>query len=428
MLIVGLSFMAVTKGSCPTGTVTLNTQAQINNFINVYPGCTTLDALVLDGPSITNLEGIGHLTSITGVFEVKNTGLKSFKRLDKLHTVGEFIVKDNPALVRFSGTPKLATVIGSIIIENNPSLIHFDKLHTINSVGEDIILSNLPSVEDFVGMHNIQSLNGTLQIDNCSGLASLEGFEGMTQLNAIVIDNNNNLSNISALGNVDAGSLNSLTITDNSALSACSISSVCGFVGQTIGAPNGDISGNDSTCADANQVQTVCMASMPVELLDFSVRKDETKVLVSWSTASEFNNKGFEVQRSSNGVDWQVLGFIDGHATTDRLITYSFIDDQPSFNMNYYRLKQIDFDGSYDFSNINMVDFSSDVIKVFPNPAVDQINFSEEYRGSYVVYNSLGEVVLSGFVTTSIQVDQLKAGVYFIRLDRSDNLVRFLIK
>ena len=131
VLIFGLSFMAVTKGSCPTGIVTL-TQAGIDNFSAPYPGCTSLDALILEGNGIVNLEGIGHLTSIAGDFIVRNTGLKSFKRLNQLHTVGAFIVEDNPELVRFSGTPKLATVTGDILIQNNSSLIHFDKLHVIN--------------------------------------------------------------------------------------------------------------------------------------------------------------------------------------------------------------------------------------------------------------------------------------------------------
>lgn len=423
-----MSFMAVTKGSCPTLSLTLSSQAQIDNFINDYPTCTTLGELILDGSDITNLEGIGHLTSIVGKFEVKNTGLKSFKRLDKLVSVGEFIVINNPALVRFSGTPKLTTVTGSILIQDNPDLIHFDKLHTINSVGGDITLRGLDLVEDFIGMENITSIPGTLTIENCSNLISLQGFEGMTQLLAVEIDNNGSLDDISALTNIDHTSLSSLTITDNINLESCSISSVCGFVGQTSGAPNGIISGNKGDCVDANQVQIVCMAAMPVELVDFSVHKTETEVLINWSTSAEMNNRGFEIQRSIDGKDWQVLSFVDGVGTADRLNTYDYMDENPYEGINYYRLKQIDFDGSFEFSSISTVDFLNKIIAVVPNPASDQIRFSDDYRGAYVVYNSLGEVVLSGQVTRAIQVDHLKSGVYFIRLDQRDNLLRFLIR
>lgn len=428
VLIFGLSFMAVTKGTCPTGTVTLTTQAEIDNFSATYPGCTSLDALILKGVGIVNLEGIGHLTSIAGDFIVRETGLKSFKRLDQLHTVGAFIVEDNPELVRFSGTPKLATVTGDILIQNNPSLIHFDKLHTIISVGGDITLNNLSQVIDFIGMHNIQSISGTLTIKDCENLQSLEGFEGMMQLDEIIIDNNDSLSNISGIENIDASTLVSLTISNNSSLSDCMISSVCGFVGTDTSSPNGMITGNAGACADAGSVQIECMAAMPVELVDFSVRKDGDQVSIEWSTASELNNSGFEIQRSVNGTDWNILSFVSGFGTTDRLNVYNFTDNAPKSGLNYYRLKQVDFDGSFEYSGINTVNFGENTLAVFPNPASDQIQFTDDYRGAYEVYNSLGNVVLTGYMTSVIAIDELKAGIYFIRLDQRENLIRFLIK
>jgi hypothetical protein len=428
VLIFGLSFMAVTKGTCPTGTVTITTQAEIDNFSATYPGCTSLDALILEGNGIVNLEGIGHLTSIAGDFIVRNTGLKSFKRLDQLHTVGAFIVENNPELVRFSGTPKLATVTGDILIQNNPSLIHFDKLHTINSVGGDITLSELPAVIDFIGMHNIQSISGTLTIENCANLQSLEGFEGMTQLDEIKINNNASLTDISDIENIDESTLSSLTISNNGSLSDCMISSVCGFVGTDTSSPNGIITGNSGDCANAGAVQIVCMAAMPVELIDFSVRKNDDQVFIEWSTASEFNNSGFEIQHSVNATDWEVLSFVSGYGSTDRLNTYEFTDNAPKSGLNYYRLKQVDFDGSFEYLGINTVDFGVNTLTVFPNPASDQIQFTDDYRGAYEIYNSLGNVVLTGHMVDVIAIDQLKAGIYFIRLDQRENLIRFLIK
>ena len=74
------------------------------------------------------------------------------------------------------------------------------------------------------------------------------------------------------------------------------------------------------------------------------------------------------------------------------------------------------------------MNFGVNTIAVFPNPASDQIQFTDDYRGVYEIYNSLGNVVLTGHMTGVIAVDQLKAGIYFIRLDQRENLIRFLIK
>jgi len=120
---------------------------------------------------------------------------------------------------------------------------------------------------------------------------------------------------------------------------------------------------------------------LPVALKNFTATKKLTASDLSWTTASEVNCLGFDIERSLDGNRFSKIGNViskstNGNSNTN--LNYSFQDNKPSIGNNYYRLKQIDVDGNYKYSNIAMVKFDAtapiDVQSVFPNPAVD---FSE---------------------------------------------------
>ena len=85
---------------------------------------------------------------------------------------------------------------------------------------------------------------------------------------------------------------------------------------------------------------------LPVELVDFAGKaQDDNTVLLSWSTASELHNDYFEVMRSTDAIDWETIGKVNGNGNSNQLISYQFIDNHPKDNINYYRLKQVDNTG-----------------------------------------------------------------------------------
>jgi hypothetical protein len=95
---------------------------------------------------------------------------------------------------------------------------------------------------------------------------------------------------------------------------------------------------------------------LPVELVSFSAESNDDNILLSWTTASETNNKGFEVERSIQNSNlkiknFETIGFVNGNGTSTELNTYSFNDENVSAGKYIYRLKQIDFDGSFEYSN-----------------------------------------------------------------------------
>lgn len=125
---------------------------------------------------------------------------------------------------------------------------------------------------------------------------------------------------------------------------------------------------------------SVASAPLPIELSDFTARWLPTQqaVQLDWRTAQEHNNQGFEVQRSTDGVRWDALSFVNGHGTTAQAQAYSLQDPHPAAGLNYYRLRQLDTDGQADFSNVVTVKTNRSGglsgVQVFPNPADETLH------------------------------------------------------
>jgi hypothetical protein len=112
---------------------------------------------------------------------------------------------------------------------------------------------------------------------------------------------------------------------------------------------------------------------IPVELSSFTAVAENGNVLLSWTTATELNNSGFEIEKSDfTNSQWQKTGFVPGFGTVSEPHFYSFIDDNVENGNYYYRLKQIDFDGSFTYSEIINVEIQAPIEfaldQNFPNP------------------------------------------------------------
>ncbi len=170
---------------------------------------------------------------------------------------------------------------------------------------------------------------------------------------------------------------------------------------------------------------------VPVELTSFSADNIGKDVILSWSTATETNNSGFEIQRNS-GNGFQTIGFVNGFGTTTEKHNYSYADKNLIQGNYSYRLKQIDFDGSFEFSNEVFVDVISPSEFVlnqnYPNPfnPSTKIKYSLAENGfvNLSVYNMLGEKVAvlvnenmnSGEHVLNFDASSLPSGIYLAKL------------
>jgi hypothetical protein len=189
-------------------------------------------------------------------------------------------------------------------------------------------------------------------------------------------------------------------------------------------------SANVSGINDGNLIFGISQnEELPIRLLDFRARKSGKEVDLDWTTTSEFNNDYFNVERSKNGYEFEVIGKVKGAGTTQIRQNYAFVDADPYTGMNYYRLNQFDFDGKSAYSPIRYVEFETgggnggDLLKMeyYPNPVVDElrVSVSKDVENHEVrLIDMSGKVIESTEYLPGMLLDmkKYKAGVYLIQL------------
>ncbi|MDP3930536.1 MAG: T9SS type A sorting domain-containing protein [Bacteroidota bacterium] len=177
-------------------------------------------------------------------------------------------------------------------------------------------------------------------------------------------------------------------------------------------------------------------APLPVQMSFFTAMASNEDVILSWATASELNNKGFELERSYDGINFENFGFVKGAGNSVRTQRYSATDINAFTNSNtlYYRLKQIDFDGMYTYSSIAVVNknaLEGFVSNVFPNPFVSdfivQINTPQSGKAELTLIDITGKIVASrtddlviGGNLIDFTETAANSGVYFLTIKQGD--------
>jgi hypothetical protein len=171
---------------------------------------------------------------------------------------------------------------------------------------------------------------------------------------------------------------------------------------------------------------------VPVELVFFTATVIKSDVNLNWSTATETNNSGFAVERKTQNSDWQQIGFVKGNGTTTNNSFYSFTDNVNTSAKYSYRLKQIDLDGSTNYSNVVEAEVNTisefSLNQNYPNPfnPVTKISFTipQQSNVKLTVYNMLGEKVVelvnevksAGKYNIEFNGNNLSSGTYIYRL------------
>lgn len=171
----------------------------------------------------------------------------------------------------------------------------------------------------------------------------------------------------------------------------------------------------------------VCPAVLPITLESFTGRLRNNFVALSWTTVVEINNHYFEILRSTDGKSFEVIGKVEGNGNSNREIKYSFMDDNPSNGMNYYKLRQVDLDGRSESFDVVMIQNKSNRAKIYPTQAVNSINveLKDAESATLTIINSGGmtqKVVALNSAFNSVDIAELPSGIYFARVE-SDNLI-----
>ena len=166
---------------------------------------------------------------------------------------------------------------------------------------------------------------------------------------------------------------------------------------------------------------------LPVNLLKFTAEKSGSKAVeLKWSTNAENNNNFFEVQRSADGINFVTIGKVNALQSAATIKSYSYTDSKPAA-VNYYRLKQIDKDGGFDYSATLPVKFDTKIKwQLYPNPAnaktalymqenVEGLQLALTDLSGRVVYNSAVMNAVNG-QQISLPVNKLAKGIYLLKI------------
>ncbi|MBK8886659.1 MAG: T9SS type A sorting domain-containing protein [Saprospiraceae bacterium] len=162
----------------------------------------------------------------------------------------------------------------------------------------------------------------------------------------------------------------------------------------------------------------------------FNLEKSNYNSNISFSTASETNNDYFTIERSGDGRSFESIGEIKGAGNSNQELSYEFVDESPLAGINYYRIKQTDFDGAYSYTEIRSVRHQTKNVIVSPNRTDGKLNVTSELDNyDVVIYNTGGQEVqrhmaLSG--DQSLSIETLQAGVYFVKvMDQTIRILKF---
>jgi hypothetical protein len=170
---------------------------------------------------------------------------------------------------------------------------------------------------------------------------------------------------------------------------------------------------------------------MPVEFIAVECSSNKNTVIIDWITGSETNNDFFTVERSENGVDFYAIGFIDGSGTSNGILQYTYSDFEPITGVSFYRIRQVDFDGQFSFSEIvsaNFSDLKEEMIVYSENGIVTvNITSKNETDATLTIIDMTGKslirehyIINEGSNSFTSGTGNLYEGIYIVCFAKSD--------
>lgn len=342
---------------------------------------------------VTNENDGNFLLGIAGNIEFGNRILVFLDSKTGGYTDGSFDRTDAPFGVdNFnSGTtfdvgfqPDYCLVIGL----DNPFTAYFFDMFKLSTTGE----------KNYLG--NSQDANFGA---NPTGGDNTRGFEARIPLSTVEYDGSGMKAMVMYIS--DAGFLSNQFLTP-------------------AGSGQGDYgSGAINFSSEPPNFITVSAIVLDVELSNFSAKKIDNNVVLNWSTSSEINNARFEIEKSANGKEFEVIGRVEGKGNSSEVIDYRFVDKNPFSGINYYRLKQMDFDGSSTYSDVVSIIFNENIeAKIYPNPLINQLKLTidKQLFGTIRITNINGQIVYTQQQiidnTTEIDLSNLLNGMYYVEI------------
>ena len=169
---------------------------------------------------------------------------------------------------------------------------------------------------------------------------------------------------------------------------------------------------------------------LPIELIYFNANNNKTNITLNWQTATEDNNDYFTLERSADGVNYEIIGTVLGAGNSSVTLNYSYTDNNPVNGVSYYRLTQTDYNGDFEvFSPVSVSFLNEGNLEVYPNPAINEFNISmagSMGRVSINLYSVIGTLVKNNETDnnfTTIDISDLPSGYYMMVISANNSKI-----
>lgn len=391
-----------------------------------------------DNNSLQTLNGLtagGVLTHVESLVIIENDELTDLGNVfDNLQTVDEYVyIQDNASLPTLNTMNNLTSIGWYLNIENLPELTALNAFNSLQTVGmavgapanaKDFEVINCPELQTLHDFNGLSELGRNFELSGNTSLTEMS-FPSLTIVHGeMSISFNAALTSLTGLGDFDLPA-GPLTIVNNANLPECEALGLCEYL-DVIPLKPATINNNDPGCLSRTEVVAAC-ALLPVKLIAFHGKEHDDDVLLNWQTASEENNDYFQVEHSTDGSVFKPVGKVAGNGTTAVLSNYSFHHTQPSKGGNFYRLKQVDFDGQYAYSNIVHVETARGFdVEVYPNPSTGYVKLRGELaEGIARLTDITGRLILEKQLPDQNLIDltQQPEGVYLVEIQTGNERV-----
>jgi len=422
MLFILVIFNSLSFGQCPTcptsppcsgGNGALTNGSNVNtNTTFWYTGTGTLTTVNISGGTIIVC---GDLTISSGnlnpgsTFHIRPGGILRLN-IGNLNFNGEINVYNSGTLF----------VVGNVIMQNaNNRIINCLPASNLTVTGNLSVLSATSSLTNY----GSATISGNISFDGvgcrlCIGTGSEISVATIT---------NNGLNSVCAPSGAGCIRYTGMA-TLNQIFTSSSNVNVCRATGSSTSG------GGNFGSATVTLNCPSCTSALPIKLLDFTaVFINNESVKLDWQTVSEINNDYFTIEKSKNGYEFEELIKIDGAGESSTLLRYSTFDNDPYFGVSYYRLKQTDFDGKFEYFDVRSItNTTENDMKIFPNPATKEITITgkEIMLEDITIYNTFGQNVTELTQKTVenegellIDLSKLSSGIYYIKTKTTANKV-----
>ena len=350
-----------------------------------------------------------HSTTTTNTL-YKNSGTMNMNDQSVLNIVQNITTWNGTPINLVSGcaaifgstTPSTTNINSSLLGNSNLNFCGSAPMQAGGTINTITSVANNGSGAYRITMASGPATNGYIQISGITGVSNLNGYWQVIRINATTFDLVGSTFNSGAV----IGS--SQVQVDQSKLKL-GTSTYLGYGGCT----------------------NPCIP-LPIKLISFNALKDNGKVFIAWQTSNETNNKSYTVERSSDGIHYQVITVITGNKNSTTVQNYSTYDFTPLEGVSYYRLKQMDYDGSISYSSISVISFETRrEWSVYPNPSTDgSITITSDFAEADIltvtvtdVTGNIDRMYTSETYKQKLEVNGLSSGLYVISIQSTSEFV-----